>query len=114
MRLLIDNVTIPLGATAITSELQHGARGQGWRLWEGILRCVANQGNVTITLRCAVTGETIEAVSITGGANKSSGVFKIPQIYDVTATTTSGAVDAVVSIYLDGDTGRSPDEVTIS
>ena len=112
MRTIIEKVVVNIGATAITSELRPGARHEGWRLWDGILRCIAVGGDVTVTLRCTVTGETIESVSVAAGAPKSSNVFKIPGAYDVTATTTAVG-NATVSIYLDGDTGKIP-TVTIS
>lgn len=113
MRTIIEKTVVNIGATAITSELQPGARNEGWRLWDGILRCVADGGDVTVTLRATMTGETIESVSVAAGAPKSSNLFKIPGAYDVTVTTTAVG-NATVSIYLDGDTGVPPATVTIS
>ncbi len=113
MRTIIDNLTVNVGQTANTSELQPGARETGWRLWDGILRVVADAGDVTVVLRSAITGEDIETVAVVGGANKSSNVFKIPGVYTVHITTVATA-NAVVSVYLDGDTGRSPETVTVA
>ena len=113
MRTIFENVAVNIGQTATTSELRPGARNEGWRLWDGILRVVADAGDVTVLIRSTVTGETIETVALVGGANKSSNTFKIPGAYDVQVSAVATA-NAVVSVYLDGVSGIPPAQVTVA
>ncbi len=113
MREIITNLAVNIGQTANTSELQPGMRDQGWRLWDGQLLVTASAGDVTVELRKAITGEVVDTVTVVGGADKSGNYFKIPGVYTVHITAVATA-NAVVSVYLDGDTGRSPETVTVA
>lgn len=112
MRLIYQNVT----GEALGGTLYHGARDEGWRLWEGILR-VRNDGtgSATVTLRSAETGEqAVTPITVTGVGGSSSAVFNIPGAYVVDIGTVTAPIN--ISVALDGDTsgaeGRRPDEAS--
>ena len=82
----------------------HGARREGWRAWDGILRAKnTGTGNATVTMRSAITQEIIATITLTGVQGLSSGIITIPQSYTVDITEDLAPV--VVSVVLDGDTG---------
>lgn len=86
--------------------LYHGARGEGWRLWDGILRAKnEDTGNATVTMRCAVTTEVIATVALTGAQGLSSSVINIPQAYTVDIAEDLAPIR--VSVVLDGDTANA-------
>ena len=82
----------------------HGARGEGWRAWPGILRAKnTGTGNATVTLRSAVTQEIIATIALTGAQGLSSGVITIPQAYTMDIAEDLAPIN--VSVVIDGDTG---------
>ena len=114
MRTIFDKVAVNIGQTATTNTLSPGARNQGWRLWDGILRVsVTGAGNVTVEIVATFTGEIVETVAVAGGADKSSNVFKIPGEYLVRVTSVA-TENVVISIVLDGDTSGNNAQVTVT
>ena len=83
--------------------LYHGARGEGWRLWDGILRAKnEDTGNATVTMRSAETNEIVVTLTLTGAQGLSSSVIKIPQGYTVDIAEDLAPIR--VTVVLDGDT----------
>ncbi len=115
MRTIVDRLLVT-NQVATTSELRPGMRSNGWRLWEGILR-IRNNGSdfCDVSLRSTITGEDVVApITVNPLSGISSGVFRIPGSYDVVIDNTGGFTGALITVVLDGDTGRSPDEVTFT
>ena len=113
-RTLIEKVTATSAQTITTSVVQHGARGEGWRLWDGILRIVSETDACTVTLKAAVTDEDIDVVAVAAGPpGKSGAEIKIPGAYYIVVSGI-GALGATVTVIMDGDTGKPPTTVTVA
>ena len=102
MRTICDRFTQPF----TSGILYHGARGEGWRAWPGILRARNyDTGSVTVSLRHALTQELVAQVALTGEQGASSAEFLIPQPYTVEFEGVSGSIS--VTVVVDGDTGSA-------
>lgn len=113
MRKIVEGLVLTTGQTATTTDLYPGARNEGWRLWDGIIR-VANTGadTATVGLYSSVTAELIDSATVAATAGKSSNLFKIPGQYYLVVDTV-GAGGCTLDIYLDGDTGPSPENIAV-